>query len=124
MRTNRYCPMYNRYVPDRPVALTEEQEEDMERKLFQDSQDLVKVEGTKITLSKDLIKKFVFFLKTGRSNLSISKRKGVACSGTNHKLTKSSSSSNSFVIPKIILDKVDFLRRKKTCCAASCLNMN
>ena len=62
MRTNRYCPMYNRSIPDRPVALTEEQEEDMEKKLIQDSQHLVKVEGTKITLSKDLIKKYVFLL--------------------------------------------------------------
>nr|CAB3266786.1 transcription initiation factor TFIID subunit 1-like [Phallusia mammillata] len=58
MRTNRYCPMYNRSAAsqDRPVALTEEQEEDMERKMITDSQDLIKVEGTKITLSKDLIK--------------------------------------------------------------------
>ncbi|XP_077971618.1 transcription initiation factor TFIID subunit 1-like [Styela clava] len=58
MRTNRFCPMYNRSnaLPDRPVALTEEQEEDMERAMFADSQNLIKVEGTKITLSKDLLK--------------------------------------------------------------------
>lgn len=59
MRTNRFCPMYNRSNshPDRPVALTEEQEEDMERSMLAESQNLIKVEGTKITLSKDLIKK-------------------------------------------------------------------
>lgn len=59
MRTNRYCPMYNRnnLPPDRPVALTEEQEEDMERSLLGDTSNLIKVEGTKITLSKDLIKR-------------------------------------------------------------------
>lgn len=58
MRTNRYCPMYNKSnaPPDRPVALTEEQEEDMERQMFADAQNLIKVEGTKITLSKDLLK--------------------------------------------------------------------
>jgi len=70
--------MYNRSgsFTDRPVALTEEQEEDMERKMLIDSRDLVKVEGTKITLSKDLIKKYLvfgfFFVSTwGRLVVSI-----------------------------------------------------
>nr|XP_018670467.1 transcription initiation factor TFIID subunit 1-like isoform X2 [Ciona intestinalis] len=59
MRTNRYCPMNitkSGNPPDQPVALTEEQEEDMERKMLMDSENLIKVDGTKITLSKDLFK--------------------------------------------------------------------
>uniref|UniRef100_H2YZ45 Transcription initiation factor TFIID subunit 1 histone acetyltransferase domain-containing protein n=1 Tax=Ciona savignyi TaxID=51511 RepID=H2YZ45_CIOSA len=59
MRTNRFCPMNSTKMgnpPDQPVALTEEQEEDMEKKMLMDSENLIKVDGTKITLSKDLFK--------------------------------------------------------------------
>ena len=61
MRTNRDCPRYRNFVvnPDRPVALTEEEEEDMERSMFHESQSLVKVEGTKMTFSRDLLKRLV-----------------------------------------------------------------
>lgn len=57
MRTNRDCPKYNSFIPDNKVALTEEEEEDMERNMFHESQSLVKVEGTKMTFSRDLLKR-------------------------------------------------------------------
>ncbi|KAL1130727.1 hypothetical protein AAG570_011968 [Ranatra chinensis] len=59
MRTNKACPMYS--GPDKPlppmsVALTEEQEEEFEKQLNTDDEDLVNVDGTKVKLSSKLIK--------------------------------------------------------------------
>ncbi|CAB0008507.1 unnamed protein product [Nesidiocoris tenuis] len=59
MRTNKACPMYS--GTDKPtapmsVALTEEQEEEFEKQLNMDDEDLVNVEGTKVTLSSKLVK--------------------------------------------------------------------
>ena len=44
------------------VALTEEQEEEFEKELNMDDEDLVNVEGTKVTLSSKLLKvvKYLF----------------------------------------------------------------
>jgi len=61
MRTNKECPIYqmNRAGGDKPVtqpvAMTEEQEEEIEKPSIPDNEDLIHIEGTKLKLSKQLI---------------------------------------------------------------------
>lgn len=63
MRTNKACPQYN-LNPNAPVnvALTEEQEEEIEKQMNVEDEDLVNVDGTKVTLSSKLLKVCLFFL--------------------------------------------------------------
>ncbi|KYN01312.1 Transcription initiation factor TFIID subunit 1 [Cyphomyrmex costatus] len=58
MRTNKACPLYQNSIAIAPVnvAMTEEQEEEIEKQLNTDDQDLVNVDGTKVKLSSKLIK--------------------------------------------------------------------
>lgn len=58
MRTNKACPLYQNSLTTAPVnvAMTEEQEEEIEKQLNSDDQDLVNVDGTKVKLSSKLIK--------------------------------------------------------------------
>ncbi|XP_023310146.1 transcription initiation factor TFIID subunit 1 isoform X2 [Anoplophora glabripennis] len=59
MRTNKACPLYqNSGGTNAPmnVAMTEEQEEDIEKQLNTDDEDLVNVDGTKVKLSGKLLK--------------------------------------------------------------------
>lgn len=58
MRTNKACPLYQNSMATAPVnvAMTEEQEEEIEKQLNTDDQDLVNVDGTKVKLSSKLIK--------------------------------------------------------------------
>ncbi|XP_066586394.1 transcription initiation factor TFIID subunit 1 isoform X2 [Prorops nasuta] len=58
MRTNKACPLYQSSMTTAPVnvAMTEEQEEEIEKQLNTDDQDLVNVDGTKVKLSSKLIK--------------------------------------------------------------------
>jgi transcription initiation factor TFIID subunit 1 len=58
MRTNKACPLYQPSAPAPPVnvALTEEQEEEIEKQLNADDEDLVNVDGTKVKLSGKLLK--------------------------------------------------------------------
>ncbi|KAJ8968633.1 hypothetical protein NQ317_014759 [Molorchus minor] len=59
MRTNKACPSYqNTTGTNAPinVAMTEEQEEDIEKQLNTDDEDLVNVDGTKVKLSGKLLK--------------------------------------------------------------------
>ncbi|KAK2496938.1 hypothetical protein MC885_002187 [Smutsia gigantea] len=58
MRTNKFCPLYyqTNAPPSNPVAMTEEQEEELEKMVIHnDNEELIKVEGTKIVLGKQLI---------------------------------------------------------------------
>lgn len=57
MRTNKACPQYN-LNPNASVnvALTEEQEEEIEKQMNVEDEDLVNVDGTKVTLSSKLLK--------------------------------------------------------------------
>ncbi|XP_053329695.1 transcription initiation factor TFIID subunit 1 [Spea bombifrons] len=58
MRTNKFCPLYyqTNAPPSNPVAMTEEQEEELEKiVIHNDNEELIKVEGTKIVLGKQLI---------------------------------------------------------------------
>ena len=59
MRTNKECPLYNKSAnaPPIPVAVTEEQEEDLEQELNLVDQDLINVEGTKLKISKQVIER-------------------------------------------------------------------
>ena len=63
MRTNKECPVYNKAgavpvaappAPPVAVAVTEEQEEELEKSNLVD-QDLINVEGTKVKISKTLM---------------------------------------------------------------------
>lgn len=58
MRTNKACPLYQTSGPTPPlnVAMTEEQEEEIEKQLNTDDEDLVNVDGTKVKLSGKLLK--------------------------------------------------------------------
>ncbi|XP_055929152.1 transcription initiation factor TFIID subunit 1-like [Argiope bruennichi] len=57
MRTNKTCPLYQPAAPIPPVqvAMTEEEEEEQERAGLEDD-NLVKVDETKVVLSKQLVK--------------------------------------------------------------------
>lgn len=60
MRTNKFCPLYyqTNAPPSNPVAMTEEQEEELEKTVIHnDNEELIKVEGTKIVLGKQLIER-------------------------------------------------------------------
>ncbi|XP_072482934.1 transcription initiation factor TFIID subunit 1 isoform X3 [Notamacropus eugenii] len=60
MRTNKFCPLYyqTNAPPSNPVAMTEEQEEELEKTVIpNDNEELIKVEGTKIVLGKQLIER-------------------------------------------------------------------
>ncbi|KAL0280152.1 UNVERIFIED_CONTAM: hypothetical protein PYX00_001531 [Menopon gallinae] len=60
MRTNKACPNYSSILPTPPlnVAMTEEQEEQIEKQILnaEDDEDLVNVDGTKVKLSGKLLK--------------------------------------------------------------------
>lgn len=60
MRTNKACPLYSGTLgpsPSMNVAVTEEQEEDIEKELNTEEDDLVNVDGTKVTLSSKVLKR-------------------------------------------------------------------
>uniref|UniRef100_A0A182XX78 Transcription initiation factor TFIID subunit 1 n=1 Tax=Anopheles stephensi TaxID=30069 RepID=A0A182XX78_ANOST len=60
MRTNKACPQYSGLMatPSLNVAMTEEQEEEIEKELNADDEgDLVNVDGTKVKLSGKLLKR-------------------------------------------------------------------
>ncbi|XP_074028237.1 TATA-box binding protein associated factor 1 isoform X1 [Leptinotarsa decemlineata] len=84
MRTNKACPLYqNTTGMSTPinVAMTEEQEEDIEKQLNTDDEDLVNVDGTKVKLSGKLlkhaeeIKRRSLMLKVPRDALGNKKRR-------------------------------------------------
>uniref|UniRef100_A0A3P9QEK6 Transcription initiation factor TFIID subunit n=1 Tax=Poecilia reticulata TaxID=8081 RepID=A0A3P9QEK6_POERE len=63
MRTNKFCPLYyqTNAPPSNPVAMTEEQEEELEKTVIHnDNEELIKVEGTKIVLGKQLIERYLW----------------------------------------------------------------
>lgn len=82
MRTNKACPQYN-LNPNASVnvALTEEQEEEIEKQMNVEDEDLVNVDGTKVTLSSKLlkhaeeVKRRSLVLKVPKDALSRKKRK-------------------------------------------------
>ncbi|KAK4872343.1 hypothetical protein RN001_014372 [Aquatica leii] len=83
MRTNKACPLYQNSgsAPPVNVAMTEEQEEEIERQLNTDDEDLVNVDGTKVKLSGKLlkhaeeIKRRTLLLKVPREAMNARKRR-------------------------------------------------
>uniref|UniRef100_A0A1Y1KST2 Transcription initiation factor TFIID subunit 1 n=1 Tax=Photinus pyralis TaxID=7054 RepID=A0A1Y1KST2_PHOPY len=83
MRTNKACPLYQNSgsAPPVNVAMTEEQEEEIERQLNTDDEDLVNVDGTKVKLSGKLlkhaeeIKRKSLLLKVPRDAMNARKRR-------------------------------------------------
>lgn len=63
MRTNKACPLYSGSSGNMSVALTEEQEEEIQREFNQDDEELVNLEDTKVTLSGKLVKVYIRFLQ-------------------------------------------------------------
>lgn len=59
MRTNKACPQYSGTIPTPSVnvAVTEEEEEQIERQLNDEDEDLVNIDGTKVKLSGKLLKR-------------------------------------------------------------------
>ncbi|XP_030762639.1 transcription initiation factor TFIID subunit 1 [Sitophilus oryzae] len=88
MRTNKACPLYHNIVggncSSMNVALTEEQEEEIEKQLNTDDEDLVNVDGTKVKLSGKLIKhaeemkRRSLLLKVPRDVIGKKKRKALS----------------------------------------------
>ncbi|XP_056630576.1 transcription initiation factor TFIID subunit 1 isoform X2 [Diorhabda sublineata] len=90
MRTNKACPLYQNTTELNPpinVAMTEEQEEDIEKQLNTDDEDLVNVDGTKVKLSGKLLKNYFqhaeeikrksLMLKVPKDALGKKRRRGV-----------------------------------------------
>ncbi|XP_033222126.1 transcription initiation factor TFIID subunit 1 isoform X2 [Belonocnema kinseyi] len=91
MRTNKACPLYQNSIANTTpvnVAMTEEQEAEIEKQLVADDQDLVNVDGTKVKLSSKLIKhaeemkKRTLLLKVPKDAMHSKKRKRI--SGDDH----------------------------------------
>lgn len=81
MRTNKFCPLYyqTNAPPSNPVAMTEEQEEELEKTVIHnDNEELIKVEGTKIVLGKQLIERYGKKQRcqrvVGKNNLELSRK--------------------------------------------------
>ncbi|KAL1517978.1 hypothetical protein ABEB36_001670 [Hypothenemus hampei] len=88
MRTNKACPLYqNSGAVGAPmsVALTEEQEEEIEKQLNTDDEDLVNIDGTKVKLSSKLIKhaeemkRRSLLLKVPKDALGKKRRRDIHC---------------------------------------------
>ncbi|ELK25724.1 Transcription initiation factor TFIID subunit 1 [Myotis davidii] len=86
MRTNKCCPLYyqTNAPPSNPVAMTEEQEEELEKTaIHNDNEELIKVEGTKIVLGKQLtesadeVRRKSLVLKFPKQQLPLKKRQRV-----------------------------------------------
>uniref|UniRef100_A0A3B4UEW7 Transcription initiation factor TFIID subunit n=1 Tax=Seriola dumerili TaxID=41447 RepID=A0A3B4UEW7_SERDU len=82
MRTNKFCPLYyqTNAPPSNPVAMTEEQEEELEKTVIHnDNEELIKVEGTKIVLGKQLIESIseILMLKFPKQQLPPKKKRRV-----------------------------------------------
>ncbi|XP_017772378.1 PREDICTED: transcription initiation factor TFIID subunit 1 isoform X3 [Nicrophorus vespilloides] len=84
MRTNKACPLYQSSgggLAPMNVAMTEEQEEEIEKQLNTDDEDLVNVDGTKMKLSKRLLnhaeemKRKTLLLKVPKDAMGNKKRK-------------------------------------------------
>ncbi|XP_013926335.1 PREDICTED: transcription initiation factor TFIID subunit 1-like [Thamnophis sirtalis] len=106
MRTNKFCPLYyqTNAPPSNPVAMTEEQEEELEKTVIpNDNEELIKVEGTKIVLGKQLIesadevRRKSLVLKFPKQQLPPKKKRRVGttvhCDYLNHTLGSSLSQS-------------------------------
>lgn len=118
MRTNKACPLYTGTVPQPSltVALTEEQEEEIERELNADDEDLVNVDGTKVKLSGKLLKRHedvkrrAMIIKVPKDAVNKGKRRRAGtdshCDYLRHNKTAKRSRTDPVVVMSSILEQI------------------
>lgn len=117
MRTNKACPLYTGTVPQPSlqVAMTEEQEEEIEKELNADDEDLVNVDGTKVKLSGKLLKRHedvkrrTLLLKVPKDAVKGKRRRAGAdshCDYLRHNKTAKRSRTDPVVVMSSILEKI------------------
>lgn len=117
MRTNKACPLYTGTIPtpSLTVALTEEQEEEIEKELNCDDEDLVNVDGTKVKLSGKLLKRHedvkrrTLLLKVPKEAVKGKRRRAgtdVHCDYLRHNKTAKRSRTDPVVVMSSILEQI------------------
>lgn len=117
MRTNKACPLYTGTIPtpSLTVAMTEEQEEEIERELNADDEDLVNVDGTKVKLSGKLLKRHedvkrrTLLLKVPKEAVKGKRRRAGAdphCDYLRHNKTAKRSRTDPVVVMSSILEQI------------------
>lgn len=117
MRTNKACPLYTGTVPapSLTVAMTEEQEEEIEKELNADDEDLVNVEGTKLKLSGKLLKRHedvkrrTLLLKVPKEAVKGKRRRAgvdVHCDYLRHNKTAKRSRTDPVVVMSSIFEQI------------------
>lgn len=118
MRTNKACPLYTGTIPQPSlnVAMTEEQEEEIERELNADDEDLVNVDGTKVKLSGKLLKRHedvkrrALLLKVPKEAVNKGKRRRAGadlhCDYLRHNKTAKRSRTDPVVVMSSILEQI------------------
>lgn len=117
MRTNKACPLYTGTVPtpSLTVAMTEEQEEEIEKELNADDEDLVNVEGTKLKLSGKLLKRHedmkrrTLLLKVPKDAVKGKRRRAgvdIHCDYLKHNKTAKRSRTDPVVVMSSIFEKI------------------
>lgn len=119
MRTNKACPLYTGTIPQPSltVALTEEQEEQIERELnADDEEDLVNVDGTKVKLSGKLLKRHedvkrrAMIIKVPKEAVNKGKRRRAGadshCDYLRHNKTAKRSRTDPVVVMSSILEQI------------------
>lgn len=117
MRTNKACPLYTGTVPQPSltVAMTEEQEEEIEKELNADDEDLVNVDGTKVKLSSKLlkrheeVKRLATIIKIPREAVKGKRRRAGTdnhCDYLRHNKTAKRSRTDPVVVMSSILEQI------------------
>lgn len=117
MRTNKACPLYTGTVPtpSLTVAMTEEQEEEIEKELNADDEDLVNVDGTKVKLSGKLLKRHedvkrrTLLLKVPKDAVKGKRRRAGTdnhCDYLRHNKTAKRSRTDPVVVMSSILEQI------------------
>lgn len=118
MRTNKACPLYTGTIPQPSltVALTEEQEEEIERELNDDDEDLVNVDGTKVKLSGKLLKRHedvkrrALLLKVPKDAVNKGKRRRTGtdqhCDYLRHNKTAKRSRTDPVIVMASIFEEI------------------
>lgn len=117
MRTNKACPLYTGTIPapSLTVAMTEEQEEEIEKELNADDEDLVNVDGTKVKLSGKLLKRHedvkrrTLLLKVPKEAVKGKRRRAgtdIHCDYLRHNKTAKRSRTDPVVVMSSILEQI------------------
>lgn len=117
MRTNKACPLYTGTLPTPSlnVAITEEQEEEIEKELNADDEDLVNVDGTKVKLSGKLLKRHedvkrrTLLLKVPKDAVKGKRRRAgtdIHCDYLRHNKTAKRSRTDPVVVMSSMLEQI------------------